>query len=675
MSLWGAASGTAPTWGAWAKQVPQAVNGAGVKQLPNAGALFASNPTLTKGVASTVTNGSALGTAGRLPGAASMFSAPAPTKSPLVDETQTGFMNKPGTGEQWFADHQADVNRPLGMDSFMNASQGRLLGMNYQPTTAAGAFGQMSSELKNPTQGITNAQGVSGQLRNTTAGEGMMSNAANMLGGPNLAHNYATQTAGQFQTPGASENYYSQMAPGLQQQGQGEQNAYSLLGQFAAPGAAEGNLGVTDTALGKINYGDMGIGATQNLTNNAAGYFGQNLKDVNGTNTVGQESQNFLPGLRELSNSEQLYNSGNQGLDSAYAREADKRTRELQNRMAATGMFGSGTTARGMEEVQADIAASQARDMASLASQADQARLGRTGAALSFSDAAGKEGLSRLGLGLQGATAADASNLGNVNAMLGATGQASQEALGKVGARTTAANAAEQAQLDRLFKSGQTGLAADQQGLQRTQLGGTLAHNASADQINRLLGGSTVAAAGDQSQTNQATALGGIGNNMTQDEISRLNTSGTLGISADAQRTAQLNTLMQGATSLDDLRQKAAQLGISIEDLIGRTTQSDDQLHLAQTMQNQNMANGVQGMFEGRYQNQATNTLAGAQAQSGLVSSASGAASDADMSLGRDLINGLISGAKMTQQQGDQLSEMMMTGALTLTQLKKMYPS
>ncbi len=673
--------------GTWGKATTPAVQGpnlAGAKLLPGmqvptarsgAGHFGATVPTAAP------PPGSPPGTTAALasqPGAATalnMFSPPQPqpARSPLVDTSQSGFMNQPGTGEQWFADHQKDVNRPLGMDSFLQASQGRVLGMNYAPDNASSAYGKMSSELGTAGKGVTNAWDVASQLRDKTAGEDMMGKAANMFAGPNMAHDYATQTAGEFRAPGASENYYSQVAPGLQQQGQGEQNAYNLLGQFKDPGAAENNLSVTDAALGKINYGDMGIGATKNLTGNAAGYFGQNLKDVNGTNIVGQESQNFLPGLREKSNSENLYDSGNTGLNTAYDREAQKRTRELQNRMAATGMFGSGTTARGMEEIQADIASSQARDMASLANQADQARLGRTGAALSFSDAAGKEGLNRLDVGLRGASAADASNLGNVNAMLGATGQASTEALGKVGARTTAADASERAQLDRLFKSGQTGLAADQQGLNRITEGGTLANNAQTGEINRLLGGSTVAAAGDHSLYEQASGLGTIGHNQATDEINRLGTSATAGTQADNARTQQLDALMKGATSLDDLRTKAAQIGINIEDLLGKETQSSDQLHINQTTANQTMANSVQDQFQNRYQTQADNLFRGATGQSGLVSSSTGAASDTDLSLGRDKINGLITSGKLTQQQGDQLQEQLLTGATTVAQIESMF--
>lgn len=88
--------------------------------------------------------------------------------------------------------------------------------------------------------------------------------------------------------------------------------------------------------------------------------------------------------LNTPSYSEQLYESGNQGLNTWYDRERDKRQKRLEDQMSAMGVFGSGATARGMFELEAELGAQQARDMGDLAGRADTyrgQRLDRAGGA------------------------------------------------------------------------------------------------------------------------------------------------------------------------------------------------------------------------------------------------------------------------------------------------------
>ncbi len=586
MNTWGNATGNWNTWGKAQGLVPGARRLPGVNITPQVMGMPSQQ---AKTAVNTLANPMDPSVAGK---AKAVGYLGGPPKSVLTDTSQDGYLTKPGTGEQWFQDHQNEINAPSKMDTFLPGATGRLMGLKYAPDNATTAFGQMTSELGAPTTGVKNSWDVSQQLRQATPGEGLQTKAAGMLGGPNLAHDYATE------------------------------HGY----EFNAPGAAETNLGVTDKALSGINFGAQGIDATKGLTGNAGAYFGSAVAPGSLANTVGDESKKFLPGLENLSNSEQLYNSGDPNLDMAYQRANDKAMRQLSTRMAATGMFGSGTNARGMEEIYADSVANQARDRASLAAQADQAHLGRTGAALSFADASGKERLSGLDLGMRGASAADESARGNVNTILGATKAASDEALGKVAARTTAATSAEQ------------------------------------NQINRLLGGSTVAATGDKSMIDQATGLGSIGHNLAGDEVSRLATSSATGIAGDAQRTAQLDTLMKGATSLDDLVQKAAQIGITREQVMGSLTNmasTGDQQRITDA---QGMANDVQHLFEGRNNTMADNLFRGGNAQANLVTGATGALNDEQTSAMKDYINGQIKAGAMTQQQGDQLLEELLQG-------------
>lgn len=86
--------------------------------------------------------------------------------------------------------------------------------------------------------------------------------------------------------------------------------------------------------------------------------------------------------LNATSNTENLYQSGNQGLNTWYDRERDKRQKRLEDQMSAMGVFGSGATARGMFELEAELGAQQAKEMADLAYKADMAkgqRLDRAG--------------------------------------------------------------------------------------------------------------------------------------------------------------------------------------------------------------------------------------------------------------------------------------------------------
>ena len=71
---------------------------------------------------------------------------------------------------------------------------------------------------------------------------------------------------------------------------------------------------------------------------------------------------------------EQLFESGNQGLNTAYDRERNKRQTRLEDQMSAMGVFGSSDTMKGMWELEAELGAQQARDMQGLAGDADAAK-------------------------------------------------------------------------------------------------------------------------------------------------------------------------------------------------------------------------------------------------------------------------------------------------------------
>lgn len=117
-----------------------------------------------------------------------------------------------------------------------------------------------------------------------------------------------------------------------------------------------------------------------------------------------------LPGMENTkSYQEQLYESGNQGLNTFYDRERDKRQKRLEDQMAGMGVFGSGATARGMFELEAELGAQQARDMAGLAGQADAGRIARFGEARATAGAGDEGGIDRFKGGAEIGNLADAS--------------------------------------------------------------------------------------------------------------------------------------------------------------------------------------------------------------------------------------------------------------------------
>ena len=416
---------------------------------------------------------------------------PASPKPPA----KPGVLSGPGHYEKWF--ETSGKAPPIE---------------RYDPTNATGAYNNMRGAFSTPGAGATNARGISGRLLNDTEGENTMRGARSFFEGPNLARNYADDTRKFFGT-----------------QGQGATGAYGIAG---GPTAAEDNLGYVDEALSGINFArDANAQGGQVLRGNTRtrDFFDTDVLDASRRNTVGDEYGFFAEGLRGPSYSEDLYESGNEGLNTFYDRERDKRTRALEDKMASMGVFGSGATGRALYELEGELGASQARDMADLAGQADSARLARTGEARAFSGAAGQEGIARTDLGIRGATASDDQMRDNALAMMTLAQGAGEEAFGKVDRRTSAAKNASDATLSR----GRLGLEADDSNLRR------------------VLGGSTVARSGDDSYFNQGRGMFDVGKGMSETELDRLRMSGDLGLDADDRDFERISKLFDSGLDLD----------------------------------------------------------------------------------------------------------------------------
>lgn len=415
-------------------------------------------------------------------------------------------MRDPGEYEKWYQRNASRYNQPTALSSYWQSVQGKVGGQRYQPNNAQSAFNSNAGALRNDSYGMTNARNVSTQLRDPSRGEGIMGQAAGMLGGPNQTQQYYGENQGFFGAPGDIEQYYDTNGGRFQQAGFGEQAAQGILG-------SEDLTGLYDNRL------------------------------------VGDELDYFREPLRSKSYSEDLYESGNQGLNTFYDRERDKRQAALEDRMAAMGVFGSGETVEAMYQLEGELGAAQARDMADLAGQADDQRLGRAGALMDFSSAAADEELGRGGL------------------MLDATGRA---------------------------------LELDRDAIDRLTAGGNLARDSSRYGLDRTVAGGDLARSADDSRRMQADSLGGIGRDMASESRQRLDASGRMGLDADAEQRLRLAEYYDQATGVDDLGLRAQADELSWIQTGGDMAGAVDRGNLDWLEGGGRAARGAQDAFQGR---------------------------------------------------------------------------
>ena len=368
-------------------------------------------------------------------------------------------LTRPGAYENWYTQNAGQYSKPTTLSSYWQSVQGRVQGQRFQPTTARDVYGQMQDAYSQPGQGMTNAYGVSDQLRNQSQGEGVMNAATSYFSGPNQTSEYYGNNRDFFGQAGDIENYYDANGQRFQQAGFGEQNAQDILSD-------------------------------------------PSLTDLYGNRLVGDEFNYFRDPLREKSYSEQLYESGNTGLNQHYDLQRQRQQEDLENQMSAMGVFGSGETVEAMYRMREGLAAEQSRDMAALAGQGDAERRARAGLAMDFSGAAADEELARGGLMLEGAG---------------------------------------------------MGLQLDRDTISRLAAGGQLADASSRYGLGRVMGGGELARSADDSLFNQGAGLANIGRDMSAAELGRLTASGSLGLAADSEERSRLDSLFGAGEGVDRL--------------------------------------------------------------------------------------------------------------------------
>lgn len=545
--------------------------------------------------------------------------------------TKGGILSTPGTAEQWYEQNKGRYSAPSQYQGWVNeyANKG-----GWNPTNQTAAWGEVSGKLSQGGWGAQNSRDVASKLFSKTEGEGITKGALGYFQNAGSTDAYAKSLGGQeFSRPGAAEDYWGQAKGSLSGQGEGTQFAYNRLGDFGKEGQSEKNYSTIQGMLGGANntsdfYQDQVLGS---------GFLKKN--------TTGTEQQYFAPQLREKSNSEKLYESGNQGLNTFYDREAQKRSRRLGDQMAAAGVFGSGATARSLAELEGELGASQARDMAGLAGQADQAFLGRTGAAQSFAQAAGGEELNRYGLGLQAAQGADEGVRANA------------------GLLTSAANTSDQNRLARLNSGVTAGLNADQQQLARIMGGGTLANNAQNQWANRINTGLGVSQAADSANIAQGSAIQGLGSALSQTEISRLLGSSGAGTAADAGELARIQAYLNGSKGLDDAT-------LEKERFDRDTFASADDREANRTDREFAATQKIQQIFQDRERLGLQDSTAVASQLSAMVQRALGASSDEQAKVQEEIIQTFINQMRMTREQAEREASALMQAAGIVIQRK-----
>lgn len=574
----------------------------------------------------------------------------------------------PGTGESWYAKNQGRFTRPRTMTGYWNGVQGAFSGGKVVPTNTRSAYGQVSGAMAAGPRGANNARDMSGRILNQDPyGEQAARQGVNYFSRPGAGETYAQGAidSGYFQRPGATENYFSSVSDGLSTQGTGERHAYGLLGQFANPGAAEQNLGRAQASLGGINYGKDAIQYTAAGAKDASrtAKFADGYQSAMHYNPVENESRYFLPGLRDKSYSEKMYESGNGGLIDPFARAQEKQTKQIRDAAAARGMFNTGASMRLEEELGKDIAAEEAMARIGLAEQADNQRLGRSGAAQGWAGDINSAAMDRYGLGLSAATSADESSRANTGLGLDARKFASGEALEKVGMETDAASRAQQAQIDRLFKSGTLGLQADETGQSRMRLGIDGAQAADQAGINRYKTGYDIASAGQRlgmDRTNYGVDAGLRGQ---EAETNRYKDSAGIGLDADAGERDWLKSQMDFAGQTDDAEARAERDYIE-KIMKGANLAKDvDSGEDTGLLNEANAAAGVQGLYEGRVGKEFDQQLRAAEAQAGITAKALGEMSDEQRDMALAELELQLRQAGMSKQQSDAIIENLFRGA------------
>jgi hypothetical protein len=449
--------------------------------------------------------------------------APAGPSAGTTSPQRSGALTQPGAYEQWYQQNASRYNQPTTLSSYYQSVAGKFGGQRYQPTTSRDAYSQVQGMFSQPSQGATNARSVADQLRQQSAGEDAMNAALGYFSGPNNAAQYYGDNRNFYEAEGEIEDYYANNGERFQEAGFGENYAQGILQNPELTGLFDNRL-------------------------------------------VGDELDYFRQPLRDLSYSEKLYESGNEGLNQWYDLQRQRQQEDLENQMSAMGVFGSGETVEAMYRMREGLAAEQARDMAGLAGQADAERRQRADLLFGASGAAAEEEMARGGL------------------MLGAAG---------------------------------AGLELDRDAIARLTAGGNLANQSSTYALNRTNAGMNAANTADQSLFAQGAGMAGIGTQMSQAELNRLNSSSAAGLAADTEERQRMMDMFNASLGVDNMGLSAQAADLSWITAGGQLANQVDTGNRDWLNAGGGAAQTAQNMYETRERYGFTDPFAAANAMAG----------------------------------------------------------
>lgn len=524
-----------------------------------------------------------------------------------------GLLDKPGYGEQWYESNKGAWDQPSQASQYWAGVAGQFGGGKVLPQNTQGAYKRLEDQKGAPGQGYYTAQGAAGRLGSDQpwSGETQIRDSLDFFGNS----------------------------------GQGETNAYGSLDYFNRPGEMEQAYGDIASMLGSMTYGDQAQRAAKEAAGRATGT--QNLLpemlDFSRGDPIGSEYRDyFAGGLRDKGYTENLYESGNEGLNTYYSREADKLQKRLNDQAAAMGMFGSGFNMRANQEGLAELGAQQARDMADLAKSADAARLARGSQALDFTRSSDQSQQGRRALGLESAKASDEGIRSNADLSMRGLKQASDEQLERARLMTGAASAAQDRGIARTTAGVDAGLKADRQGLDRT---------------------------------NSGVEAGATLDSLLRDRLTR---SGEMGLAADDSDLKRALGLFEASQGADRTALDYERFGLD-KTLAGGTLAAAADVSERQRLQGgQDAASTAQRQFESRLAQAFDVDMQTARALSDIVREASNASTGDAVAAARARIEAVLASAGLSAAQAQaKANELMQTlgilqqGAMTYAGGKK----
>lgn len=436
-------------------------------------------------------------------------------------------------------------------------------------TRSQNALDTVTAQLTNPTgyeTGLYSAAQGLGQLgTGETFGQGQAryatSGLSDIASGGEAASAFRATAKPVYNAPSEIESAFrSSINPALSK-GTALENWYKMNSNaMGGPGA--------------VSTSSQGIESGIDKAGNTGTFYGQNQAQMASKGYQEKLADAYQP---ITAYSDELYTggAGAKGLDDYYSNLIARGTRQIDEAGAARGSFNSGASLRGVEELNRDLSAQQAKDYIALANQADANRL----AMLQYGQgvmAGGDTGRNaRFQTGMAGASSADQAALAQSAARLGLAGAKESEAQNRYKLAADTAGAAGQQTIARNTALGQTASQASNAALERATQAVTAGKTVDDLKLSAL---------------SKAGELGLATDTMRQNALSAQATAAAQGQNALVSRTSALSEAANKADTVATTRAAANQVAAASAQALrdGRiSTELDYELRAIQQQVNQ----------------------------------------------------------------------------------------